>query len=160
MAGLPPSVTALAELSPVEDIALYLLRRAMPDVAVQALITHPHPVPSVLVRRTFTYSETGGDPRFLDSADLLVYTFAADPDGDRDAAILAEACRVALRDAWLRNVIAPGLGYLTRVEVRSPPRRVSDWATATGPVQYADLPEGVWRWEAAYSLTIRPHRNR
>ncbi len=55
----------------------------------------------------------------------------------------------------------PGRGHLTRVQMTSAPRRVTDWATATGPVQYADLPTGVWRYETQYRIGIRkPHTTR
>jgi hypothetical protein len=69
--------------------------------------------------------------------------------------MLAEAVRVALRDAWLDHHSVPGRGHIVRVDMTSAPRRVTDWATATGPVQYADLPTGVWRYETAYRIAIR-----
>ena len=37
----------------------------------------------------------------------------------------------------------------------SAPRRVTDWTTATGSVQYADPPTGVWRYETQYRVGIR-----
>jgi hypothetical protein len=160
MAGLPESVRRLAELSPVEDVVLALLRMALPEIPVHSLVTYPHPVPSVLVRRTYTVNDGTGDPRFLDTADILVHCYAADPNGDADAAVLAEACRVALRDAWLQHRVVPGVGYLTKVLTRTPPRRVADWSTSSGPVQYADLPRGTWRYEAQYSITVRKPRTR
>ncbi len=155
MAGLPAHIRAMAELSPVEDVLLVLLRQALPGVEVKTLIAAQQRFPLVLVRRAPHLGQWAGDTRFVDSADIVVHTFAADPDGDQDAAILAEAVRVALRDAWLHHRTAAGLGHVLRVDMTSAPRRATDWATATGPVQYADLPTGVWRYETAYRVTIR-----
>ncbi len=155
MAGLTPHIRAMAELTPVEDVLLAVLRQALPGVAVQTLISARQRFPLVLVRRAPHLGQWAGDTRFVDSADVTINTFAEDPDGDQDAAILAEAVRVALRDAWLHHKPASGLGHVLRVDMTSAPRRATDWATATGPVQYADLPTGVWRYETAYRVTIR-----
>lgn len=163
MAGVPERIRALAELSPVEDILLAVLRDGLPGVAVNSLIAANQRFPLVLARRAPHFGEWAGDTRFLDSADVTIHTFAADPNGDEDAAVLAEAVRVVLRDAWLGHASVPGRGHITRVQMTSAPRRVTDWATASGPVQYADLPTGVWRYETAYRIEIRkprPHPTR
>jgi hypothetical protein len=160
MAGLPPAIRALAELSPVEDLLLAILRRGLPGIRVNSLIADDQQFPLVLVRRAPHLGQWEGDTRFLDQADVVVHTFCADPNGDEDAAILAEAVRVVLRDAWLSNTSVPGRGHISRVEMTSAPRRATDWATATGPVQYADLPTGVWRYESAYRIAIRKPRTR
>ena len=155
MAGLPPIVRALAELSPVEDILLYVLRRGLPGVAVQSLIADDQGWPLVLVRRLASFGEWQGDERFIDQADIAVQAFAEDPDGDSDAALLAEAVRVVLRNAWVASTIVPGRGHITKITMTSAPRRAADFATATGPVQYADLPTGVTRYESQYRVSIR-----
>ena len=93
MAGLPPIVRALAELSPVEDILLYVLRQGLPGVRVQSLIADRQDWPMVLVRRLASFGEWSGDERFIDQADIAVQAFAQDPDGDSDAALLAEKLR-------------------------------------------------------------------
>lgn len=160
MSGLPGHIRAMVELSPVEDLLLVLLREALAGVSVQSLIWDDQTFPMVLVRRQPSFGEWLGDTRFLDSADIVIHTFAPDPDGDEDAALLAEAVRVALRDAWMRHRSVSQRGHLTRVTMTSAPRRVTDWATATGPVQYADLPTGVWRYESLYRITIRKPRSR
>ena len=160
MSGLPDHVRALAELSPVEDILLAVLRAGLPGISVQSLIWVHQRFPMVLIRRSPSFGEWAGDTRFVDSADVIVHAFAEDPNGDEDAAILSEAVRVVLRDAWLHHTVIPGRGHLTRVEMTSAPRRVTDWATATGPVQYADLPTGVWRYETQYRISIRKPRSR
>jgi len=160
MAGLPAHIRAMAELSPVEDVLIALLRAALPGIEVKTLISLDQRFPLVLVRRAAHLGEWNGDTRFVDSADITVHTFAVDPDGDEDAAILAEAVRVVLRDAWLDHKTVAGRGHIVRVDMTSAPRRVTDWATATGPVQYADLPTGVWRYETAYRIAIRRPRIR
>ncbi|USH45849.1 tail terminator [Streptomyces phage VieEnRose] len=160
MAGIPDHIKALAELSPVEDLMLAVLRDGLPEMQVKSLISADQTFPLVIVRRGPSFGEWGGDTRFTDSAQVSVQCFAADPNGDEDAAILSEACRVVLRDAWLDNKVVPGRGHFTRVELQSAPRRVTDWATASGPVQYADLPTGVWRYESIYQIEIRKPRNR
>jgi hypothetical protein len=155
MAGLPPIVRALAELSPVEDILLYVLRHGLPGVQVQSLIADDQGWPLVLVRRLASFGEWQGDERFIDQADIAVQAFAEDPDGDSDAALLAEAVRVVLRNAWVENAIVPGRGHITKITMTSAPRRAADFATATGPVQYADLPTGITRYESQYRVSIR-----
>jgi hypothetical protein len=160
MSGIPDVVRALAELSPVEDVILAVLRQGLPGITVGSLLAVGQVFPFVLVRRGSQIGEWNGDPRFTDAAEVLIHTFAVDPDGDEDAAILAEAVRVVLRNAWLSHLVVPGRGHITRVTMTDPPRRVADWATATGPVQYADLPTGVWRYETAYRVEIRKPRTR
>ena len=160
MSGLPAHIRAMVELSPVEDLLLTLLRERLSGMAVQSLIFAEQAFPMVLVRRQPSFGEWQGDTRLLDSADIVIHTLAEDPDGDEDAALLAEAVRVCLRDAWLSQQVVPRRGHLTRVTMTSAPRRVTDWATATGPVQYADLPTGVWRYETLYRIAIRKPRHR
>ena len=160
MSGLPDNIKALAELSPVEDLMLTLLRAGLPGIKVQSLISASQTFPLVLPRRMPGFGRWDADPRFTDSAHVVLHTFCEDPNGDEDAAILAEACRVILRNAWLDQTVVTGRGHIARWEMTSAPRRVTDWATATGPVQYADLPTGVWRYETQYQIEIRKPRTR
>ncbi|WP_405057050.1 hypothetical protein OG474_30480 [Kribbella sp. NBC_01505] len=151
--GLPPEVLALIEMSPVEDLLLDLLPTRLPGIEVKSLIADAQTFPLVTARRSGNFGDWNGDPRFLDAARITVHTFCSDPNGDEDAALLAEAVRVVLRDAV--NVVVPGRGHITKVKMTSAPRRVTDWATATGPVQYADLPTGTWRYETLYDIAIK-----
>ncbi|WP_327292445.1 hypothetical protein [Streptomyces sp. NBC_01198] len=160
MAGLPPEIKALAELSPVEDLMLAILRAGLPGIQVGSLIATDQTFPFVLVRRDPSFGNVGGDVRFVDDAIVAVQSFCVDPDGDEDAAILAEAARVVIRNAWLDQLVIPGRGHITSFDISSSPRRAPDWATSTGPVQYADLPTGVWRYETKYQLSIRRPRIR
>jgi hypothetical protein len=162
---LPQSIRDRAEFSPVEDVVVPLMRDAFPELHVggeetnvQSLIEHDQTFPFILIRRSDSFGQFSGDHRFVDSAQVVVHTFCEDPDGDQDAALLADAVRVALRDAWLQHKVVPGRGHITGFDVLSVPHRVTDWATATGPVQYADLPTGVHRYEARYELSIRRPR--
>jgi hypothetical protein len=158
MAGLPPHIRALAELSPVEDILLYALRQGLPGIQVQSLINLHQVFPMVLVRRLPQFGDWAGDDRFTDIADISLNAICEDPDGDTDAALLSDAARVVLRDAWLGSFVVPGRGHITRVNMTSAPRRATDWATATGPVQYAALPTGVHRYESQFRVSIRKAR--
>lgn len=160
MAGIPPQIKALAERSPVEDLMLAILREGLPGIQVGSLIADDQKFPFVLVRRIPGLGAGSEDTRFIDSASIAVHCFVEDPDGDEDAAILSEAIRVVIRDAWLQQKVYPGLGHITFTEMSSDPRRVTDWATATGPVQYADLPSGISRYETQYHLDIKKPRSR
>ena len=157
MAGLTDEIRALAEFTPVEDVILPLLRARLGDMPVKTLVDADQTFPFVMVRRGDSFGDAGGDARFVDEAVLLVHTFCPDPDGDEDAAILADAVRVILRDAWLHKTIVPGAGWLSHWRVIGTPRRAPDWVTATGPVQYADLPTGIHRYETRFEVSVRRH---
>lgn len=153
MAGIPDEVRELAAFSAIEDLLLAVLRPKLAGVPVKTLISANQSFPFVLVRRVDQFGEWGGDPRFIDTATVAVHVFVEDPDGDADAEVLSQAVRAALRQSI--NEVIPGLGHLSQADMVSAPRRVTDWATASGPVQYADLPSGVYRYETVYDLTLR-----
>lgn len=155
---LPASVLALIENKPVEDILLAILRRGLPDVPIVSLIAENPPPFFVLVRRLSGVGDWDGDPRFTDSGRFFVHTITQDPDGDYKGAILSEAVRVVLRTAWLEHWTFPDLGSVIEIQMHSEPTRKTDWATSAGPVQYADLPTGFWRYESTYSIQIRKPR--
>ena len=156
--GLPAEITAAVEMHPVEDIALQVLRDRFPTVQVNSMIEFDQSNLGpffILVRRIPGWGTWSGDSRFLDSAGLAVHVFAKDPDADEKGAIISEACRVALRDAALKATYYPGLGGLVKAGLITEPSRRTDWATSSGPVQFADLPGGYQRYEARFQLTIR-----
>jgi hypothetical protein len=155
---LPASIYSLAEHRPIEDFLLRILRRALPEVPVVSLIPEAPPPFFVLVRRMTGVSLYGGDPRFTDEGRFFVHTFTQDPDGDAKGAILSEAVRVALRTAWLEHWSFPDLGSVISIDLISEPSRKTDWATSAGPVQYADLPNGFWRYESVYTIRTRKPR--
>lgn len=154
MSSLNPGVLALVEMSPVEDLLLALLNDGrLPGVRVQTLIEDEQQFPAILIRRYGDWGGWGGDHRFLDAAQITVETFTSGTDADQDGALLQEAIRVLLYNA--RNEVVPRRGYLTKVELVASPTRHPDWATASGPVQFADLPRGVERYQSSYNLEIR-----
>lgn len=157
--ALPASVAALIENPSVTDIALHILRTALPDVTVVSEIPMDTTFPLVLIRRGQRFSAPRGNERGLASTVVDVNVFTSGLEGDAEAEAISEAIRVAMRDAWAnRLALAEGLGSLVRIWPEMAPSRSSDWATASGPVQYADLPAGAWRWESAYRITYRPPR--
>ena len=157
--SLPDEILGLVEMEPVEDLVLAVLRSRIASVPVQSLIEDDQTFPAIIAHRGGSWGDWDGDPRFLDSGQLEVFCLAEGVEADTDAAHLSEAVRVVLRDAI--NKVIPGRGHLTKVELISAPKRVPDWDTATGPVQYADLPVGVVRYESIYAVEIRkPDRNR
>lgn len=160
MTDLPQSVLDLVENKPVEDMLLAILRAGLPDVPVFSLIPEKPPEIFILVRRAPGIGDWSGDPRFTDTGRFDVHTYTGDPDGDWKGATLQEAIRVVLRNAWLGKFSSPELGSVIEIQMTSEPGRQTDWATSAGPVQYADLPTGFWRYEATYAIHIRkPRKN-
>ena len=155
MINLPASVLALVENNPVEDLMLAVLRQALPDIPVVSLFGQHDKPPYILVRRIGSLGGWDGDPRFTDYGRFSINTLTADPDGDEKSALLSEAVRVVLRNAWLSHVSIPGIGSVTSIKMTHEPTRRTDWATSTGPVQFADLPTGFWRYESIYELKVR-----
>ena len=152
--ALPPEVLSLTEMGPVEDILLANLRPLFqPHIPVKTRVAKDQDFPLILVRRGDSFGDWRGESRFLDQALVVVHTFASGPDADEDAALLAEAVRVGMYQS-VNNVI-PGMGHITKVKMLASPRRAPDWVTATGPVQYADLPTGVERYETRYNVWIK-----
>lgn len=156
---LPDSVLDLVENRPVEDLLLRILREGLPDIPVVSLIAeHPPPI-FVLARGLPGNGLWHGDQRFVQEGRFYIHTFTSDPDGDWKGAMLSEACRVVLRDAYLTNKGWSDLGYVTEIKLDSEAGRVTDWATSVGPVQYADLPTGYWRYQSIYHIKYRRPRS-
>lgn len=157
MAQIPQNVRDMVENQPVEDLILPLLREGLgPDVPVYSEVPDiTNPFPFVLVRREYSQMFWRGDMEFVDSAYVSIDSFTEDPDGDEQGAILSEACRVILRDAWRTQKVVPGAGSISYIQMINEPRRAADWQSATGPVQYADLPNGAWRYVTVYRIYIR-----
>lgn len=158
---LSPDVYDIAELPPVEDPMLGLLRPRLGAAGVRVLSAIPPDMadafPFVLVRRQYNQMHARGDARsFTDQAYIQVDVFTEGVNGDEDGATLSDAVRVILRDAWLNQTVEPVTkAALSSFRVIHSPRRAGDWANATGPVQYADLPAGAWRYTTTYRLTFR-----
>lgn len=150
--SLPESILNAIEMPPVEDLILTVLRPLLAPVEVQSAFEADQSFPVVVIRSDGSYGAWAGDPRFIDRAVLKVDCLTGGINADDDSALLSEAVRVALRDSV--NTVTP-YGYLTKVSMTERPKQAPDWANSVGPVQYADLPEGVVRWTTSYRLSIR-----
>lgn len=169
MAKIPDYIYEMAEYSPSIDVGLAILREAFPDLAAAGHIVSLIPnkadnLPLILVRDYFDGAQASNFGR--DAAPIEVMVFTEDPpldevlegapSGETQGAVLSEAIRVAMRDAWLRKAHYPGVAKIAHIRPLSRARRVTDWETPSGPVQYADLPTGYWRHESAYLITYKP----
>lgn len=153
---LPDSVLSLVRFKPIEDTLLAIVRDGLPDIPVTSLIEDEPLRPYfIVVRRVPSFSQWDGDPRFVDIARFSVHVFAADPDGDEKGALISEAVRNVMREAERTQKKIPGVGWVSKIKMMAEPARVTDWATSSGPVQYADLPTGMWRYETQYRIEIR-----
>lgn len=155
--SIPEPVLSKVEMSPAEDLFLYLLRDALPDIDVRTLYGDDQTFPVVLARSEGSFGNWRGDARFIDTVQLGIDVLCDGIDSDQECAWLSEAVRVALRDSV--NKVTP-YGWLTHIDMTARPRRTPDWATSVGPVQYADLPTGVTRYESTYNAAIRRPRTR
>ena len=155
--GLPSSVTDKVLLSPIEDLLLTVLREGLPGVPFFTLI--PMDVGTmdffIMIRRIPIMGNWRGDPRFMDHATISVQIFTKDPHSDDKAAVLGEAIRVTLFEAAKAQKVYPFLGWLKSARMDEGPSRQTDWASTTGPVQYADLPSGFSRYQATFSVRAR-----
>lgn len=139
----------------MEDVALHVMRTYLPDVTTFSLIPMDAPETFVLVRRDFALGRWSGRPGMVDFGRLRVDCFTSDPDGDWKGAVLADAIRAAFLRAGREELVLPNGDWIKSVEMTSEPSRRVDWATATGPVQYADLPTGLNRYESKYAIRVR-----
>lgn len=98
------------------------------------------------------------DDRHMRSYIITLNAITEGINADNDAGELQEAAKEALRLAVLEQWYFPGSGSLAYIENSSPPSRVSDWATSTGVVQMASLPEHWARWESIHRIMVRPPR--
>lgn len=155
--GLPTSVTDKVILHPVEDLLLAILREGLPGVPIGTMI--PMDVSGsnffVVFRRVPTMGNWHGDPRFMDHVTINFQIFTKDPDADDKAALIGEAIRVTLFEAAKEQKVYPFLGWLKSARMDEGPSRQTDWASTTGPVQYADLPAGFARYQATFSIRAR-----
>lgn len=151
---LPDSVLSKLVYPDVIDFALPLLRGELEDVPVWSLIPEQKPTFGVLVRKDLGSSMHKGDPRgFTEVVYLQIDCFTKDPDGDAAGAQLAEAVRVVFFDAWRNNTVINNT-WISRFRVVAEASRKADFADSAGPVQYADLPQRVWRYQLRLNLTL------
>lgn len=159
---LPDSVKNSQVYTPLEDIALAVLRLRLPDMTIYGEIPFaqsPAEIPHgtfAVVRRTQGMGLWRGRESLLDFGNITTHVFTKDPDGDAKGAIVSEAIREAFFAEAHDRTFFPGLGGIAHVRMDQEPIRRTDWATSAGPIQYADLPTGYWRYEAQYALWVRP----
>ena len=161
---LPDSIADNIELAPAEDLLLAILRDRHPDIKFFTLIPldqrgspmWPEGLEYfILVRRVPGQFSLKYDERFVDTASMSIQVFCKDPDGDQKASLISEGIRVSIMKEARSPKTYPGLGRLMRAVRDEEAVRKTDWATATGPVQFADLPTGYHRYEAHYDCLIR-----
>lgn len=152
---LPASVLARVKSRPIEDLILKVLERGLPDVPSYSLIPKNTPPMFVLVRKVPEMGLFAGRRPFFDECDFAIHVYVEDPDGDEKGALLSDAVCDVMAEAYRDHWGFPGLGSVTSIKCTQAPVRETDWATSSGPVQYADLPTGDWRYEARFRARVR-----
>src|SRR5690625_864815 len=115
------------------------------------------PQTGVLVRKGLGAGSNASDPRgFNEDVWLEIDHFTTDPDGDIQGAQLSEAVRVVIRDAWFNQTVLNNT-WIAKFSMPAEPTRKADFADSAGPVQYADLNQGLWRYQSRYHLMLRHH---
>jgi hypothetical protein len=150
----------------VEDLVLGLLRPYFAKLAQQGPAVHVYTsyqedmkTPGILclnTRRTGIEAYSTNDDNYMRAVVLEVNTFADGNEAEKDAADLQEAVRHVFMDAQRRQLVIPNVGVINKVTSPVLATQHTDWATASGPVQYAKLPHGVTRYEGRYRLIMRP----
>ena len=153
--NLPASVLDRVAFFPYEDILAAMFQRVFPELRFETYVPEVLTYPLITGARFTPQGGWSGDPRFIDSGPVRINVFCAGPDADVEAFLISEAIRVMMLEASLERWNFPGLGSIVNITMSTEPADVNDWATATGIVQFADLPEGVIRFETVYQMTIR-----
>lgn len=154
-------MTDLAVFGPVDDLIRGIFLRFFEGkgVGVHTEFQPNYKAPYVVgrrERRSGLASQTPGDERVAIPAVVLVNTVTGGPDADEQNDYLQEATRLALFQARSEQIVIPGCGVINDITNAVPAARVNDWATSTGVVQYASMPNDLVRYEAIYRLIIRP----
>lgn len=156
--------TPLPVFGAVEDLLLGIFRPffAGTDAYVSAAYHEGMKLPAIIplhARRSGGITYQNSDQAFTEAALIEVNTITEGLNADADGAELQEACRHALLLAQRRQLVIPGVGVINRIQSSTKATRQSDWATASGLVQYATLPAGAIRYESIYKLLLRPDPN-
>lgn len=151
------------DFGPIEDLVQGIFDRyfaTVPEVNVTTGIYEGMALPAVIARadrRSGTQAfHSTTDDRFTKAAVISVSAICEGPNGDSQASHLIEACRLGLNKAFQQQWVVPFCGHLTLVDNSTEPARVTDWATSTGIVQYASLPQGSVRYEGIFRILVRP----
>lgn len=153
--------TNILHFGPVEDLALTILRDYFKDadVNVASVFREDMRLPAVVARqdkKSGTSNVYATDPRFNRVSLVSIDVICEGPDADQDAPMLHEAVKDAFMRAWFDQTTVEGVGYIQKIENIGTPSRSSDWATSTGVVQYASLPQGAVRYDNTMRIFIRP----
>jgi len=174
---LPQSVLDRINFTPYEDIALAVTKKGLtpagrdkPDIPVMSKIPFvlkannqwefapPGDTDFILVRRAPSngfWSNEGVRP-WVDTGSISSWVFTKDPNGDEKGALLSEAIASVWQQAFLEHWRFPDIGSaIMHVRMLEEPARKVDFADSTGPVQYADLPTGWWRYETLFEVQVR-----
>lgn len=128
------------------------------DIHIGTLFSEETTPPMIIARaerRSGTIGDAVNDDRYLHPVIISISTITDGVDADEMGEELQEACRIALRQAQLKQTVIPNGGSIARITNASLPVRVSDYATSTGIVQYASLPAGQVRYESVWRLILR-----
>lgn len=150
---------------PPEDFLLAVFRGLEAEIPGLTVVDEVPPdsqfsMPLLLVRGESgdwaSDSYSGHDTRFVRRFIADIQTFTSGINGDRKGGLLSEIAKQRLNRALADQTVFPGLGHISSVSVRTPAHMVPEWATSTGPNQYATLSKGDYRYEAMYGVTVRP----
>lgn len=154
-----------------EDLFLGILRPLednVPNLKVRAGIQNGDytadgfTTPYLLVHQdatAYASEQFGGDHRYVRRAAVTVQSFAEDGDdgeGQARCEALQEIALQALMTAHRNQVVVPGVGVISKFVATSPYHPTADWATGSNVVRFANLPKGMYRYEATYGLLYRP----
>lgn len=147
---------ALAGWRPqAEDFVPGILRKVLPErVRVTSRIEEGATFPFVEVSSSRVSEGSFHTDRRLQTVGVMIQAFTKGVDAEEDASNLCWACVQAVLDAAKRGDRLPDGSVVASARVVMPPLRRSDWADASGPVQYQDLPQLVERYEATLSVVL------
>lgn len=153
--GLPASIMQEAQFYPFEDLLIKMFERGLPDLNFSTYISENIQFPAVVGSRFTRSTGWSGDPRFIDSGPVRINVFTEQPNADGKGYFISEAIRVMMMKAHTERWHFPGTGSILSIRMEAEPTDANDWMTASGIVQFADLPKGVSRFETIYYMTVR-----
>lgn len=146
-----PTVLLLKILEPLKAKGVHVYEAFEDHMELPAVV-------ALVSRRNGAGGFGTASPTYTRVALVELNTITDGVEADDTADKLQEAARKLLFEAWLNQDEYPGVGVINRLDTQVIASRVSDWQTSTGVVQYAELPAGAQRYEAVYSLLLRPPR--
>ena len=132
-----------------------ILRAYLPSyVRVTSRIEEGAEFPFVEVSSSRVSEGSVRDDRHLQVVNFTIHSFCQGVDAEEDAANLCWSCVNAVLEAGKRGDKLPDGSIVATADLFMPPLRRSDWADASGPVQYQDLPQLVERFEATMKVVL------